>query len=105
MSSPLMIDPDGDLVNRITGEPAKPTLRLSADKLSGVEWAPYILAKAKEASIAADMSLRFWDEFSRTARACLGADALPEERDAFMKVVRERFEVTEYTRGSKSNGD
>lgn len=53
-----------------------------------------ILARAKEAALGADWLLSRWEEFSKTARACLTPDCLPEEMGCFMAVVRERFDVT-----------
>lgn len=74
----------------------KPKLRLKATKATGVDWAPYVLALAKEAALKADVSLRWWHEFSATARACFSEAALPEEQSKFMDVVRERFDVIEF---------
>lgn len=85
--------------------PTKPPLRLDERKAHGWEWAHYVIGKAKEAALRADWSLRRWDEFRHTARACLTPKAAPEEEDKFMLVVRERFEVTTYTkrRGDESD--
>lgn len=55
---------------------------------------PEVLAACKRAALKADVPLRWWVEFSGTARACLTADALPEEYECFLRVVSERFEVT-----------
>lgn len=76
--------------------PIRPSLRLKATKATGVDWAPYVLALAKEAALKADVSLRWWHEFSATARACFTESALPEEQSKFMDVVRERFDVIEF---------
>lgn len=84
--------------------PTKPVLRLNEAKFRNVDWAPYVLAKAKEVALKADWSLRQWDEFSETARACFTEAAEPEEREKFLDVVRERFEVTTYTpRGARDD--
>lgn len=53
-----------------------------------------ILGACKEAALEADWLLSRWEEFRRTAEACLTADALPEEYECFLRVVEERFEVT-----------
>ena len=53
-----------------------------------------ILGDAKKAAIKAGVSLLWWEEFSKTAWACLTADCEPEELEAFLRVVEERFEVT-----------
>jgi hypothetical protein len=52
-----------------------------------------VLHEAKKVALKADWSLARWEEFSKTARACFQPDCLPEEFEAFMRVVRERFEV------------
>jgi hypothetical protein len=68
--------------------PTKPPLRLTrAEPID-------VLARAKVVAIKADWSLARWTEFTKTARACLTPDCLPEEMGKFMTVVRERFEVT-----------
>lgn len=54
-----------------------------------------VLADCKKAALKADVSFRWWQEFSDTARACLTPDCEPEELVLFMAVVKERFEVTE----------
>ncbi len=54
-----------------------------------------ILTACKYAALKCDVSLLWWEEFSKTARACLSADCAPEEMQLFMAVVRERFEVSE----------
>ena len=61
-----------------------------------------VMAACRKAAIKADWSLRAWDEFSRTARACLTPDCQPEEFACFMKVVSERFEVE---LGERFSGD
>jgi hypothetical protein len=76
--------------------PTKPPLRLSAKKFQNVDWAPYVLALAKDVALKADWSLRQWTEFSETARACFTEAALPEEREKFLDVVRERFDVVTF---------
>lgn len=53
-----------------------------------------VIAKCKEAAIKANWSLRAWDEFSVTARACLQASCTPEEFALFLRVVEQRFTVT-----------
>ncbi len=68
--------------------PTKPPLRLT--KAEPVE----ILAAAKRVALKAEWLLSRWEEFSKTARACLTPDCLPEEMAKFMDVVRERFDVT-----------
>lgn len=74
----------------------KPPVRLDASKLTNWRTAPYVLGKCKEASLAADMSHRFWNEFSTTARSCFGPEASEEEQEKFFAVVHEWFEVTKY---------
>lgn len=54
-----------------------------------------ILISCKFAALKADVSLLWWEEFSKTARACLTPDCEPEEMSKFIEVVRERFTVTE----------
>lgn len=80
-----------------------PALKLDATKLHGVEWAPYVLQAARKAARETGMTLAWWDEVASTARACLTADALPVERECFLRVIRERFEVTEYFPRSNRN--
>ena len=54
-----------------------------------------ILGACKRAAIRDGWLLERWEEFSKTARACLTADCAPEEMGKFLDVVRERFAVTE----------
>lgn len=54
-----------------------------------------ILGLCKSAALEADWKLARWVEFKATADKCLTADALPEEMGLFMRVVKERFEVSD----------
>ena len=69
----------------------KPPLRLSP---YAVALPLRVIGLAKEAALGADWSLARWEEFKRTAFACLSEDASPEETALFLEVVRERFDVT-----------
>ena len=73
----------------------KPPLRLS----------PYVRALpfrsmgvAKEAALAADVSLRWWEEVKKTAYACLREEPTAEESEAdtaaLLKILEERFTVS-----------
>ena len=53
-----------------------------------------ILGACKRAAVKGGWLLAEWVEFSDTARACLGAECLPEEFASFLAVVEERFAVT-----------
>lgn len=68
--------------------PVRPQLRITS--MEPIK----VLADAKRAALKADVSLRWWQEFSLTARACLTPECEPEELEKFMDVVRERFDVS-----------
>ncbi len=53
---------------------------------------------AKEAALAADVSLRWWEEVKKTAYACLRneptAEESAEDTAALLRILEERFEVS-----------
>ena len=53
-----------------------------------------ILAAMRAVARKADWSLAKWDEVSASFKSCFSPDALPEEHEKGMDVVRSHFEVT-----------
>lgn len=53
-----------------------------------------VLGRCKQAAVKAGWSLAQWVEFSASVRACFTPEALPEEQEQMMAVVRSHFEVT-----------
>ena len=66
-----------------------------------------VLAAAKRAALKADWSLREWDEVSKSVRACFTEEALPEEAELMLAVLRSHFDVTVVQRQDEetNNGD
>lgn len=70
-------------------------MTLTPLRITAAAWALPLetMRAAKRAALRADWSLRTWDEFSRTARACLTGAATDAELEEFRAVVRQWFDV------------
>lgn len=90
--------PDGQLAFPEVRPPVRIPPRLYVRPEGDKKWAAKpveIWSLCKEAALEVDWGLRRWEEFRKTADACLSAAAGDEEMALFMRVVKERFEVSD----------